>query len=424
MILRPLNTFEATENDYATAVDTAPVSLGTALKNISKQNLDFNPTASLFRLKEKSEAYDVSDNVINKDELNTKYADLGLFFEKDTREGVVNYIVERKKKERKRSNIISRGPQNFGAKAAYLTTGLITSFADPINIAASFVPVVGQAKFASMLAKSGKNVARLKKGFTEATVGNIAVEPIVYGVAQSEQADYDYLDSFNNIAIGSVLGAGLHVGFGKIGDQIAKARGKPNVYQRLAKANPEVREQLLARAVGRVIKDQPVDVAERLNVSRFNDDALDGIDARKQNLEQKISQLKSQNKKQNKAELKTLYQELKDLKKQEKNIINEQVNKNKSKIIKDFENKDDNIDIDTTASPKKIINKNVTDLENEAENLSQTAKQLERQLNNKAVSDELFENFDEINKIDNRIQKKQDIQAAIKAGANCLIRRT
>ena len=348
MITQPLGTYEATDADYNTAVDTAPVSLGTALKNIASQNWDYNPTSSLFRLKEKTEAYDLSDKYINKDELNAKYADMGLFFEKDTREGVVDYIVKRKKIEMERSNIISRGPKGLGAKAAYLGVGLATSFADPINVAASFVPVVGQARFAAMVAKSGKNVARLKKGFTEATIGNIAVEPIVYGVAQGEQADYDYLDSFNAIAIGSVLGAGLHVGFGKIGDQIAKLRGKPNIYQRLAKANPEVREALLARSVGRVLDDKPVDVAERLNVSKFADDSLDNINAAKQKIK---TALRSAKTKKQKALVKSLNRELKDLEAQEKNIQNRQIDQNKSKIVDAYQNKDEFADIDTTTTP-------------------------------------------------------------------------
>lgn len=44
-----------------------------------------------------------------------------------------------------------------------------------------------------MVARSGKNVARLQSYWF---VGNAAVEPIVYGVARSEQSDYDQYDAF------------------------------------------------------------------------------------------------------------------------------------------------------------------------------------------------------------------------------------
>ena len=75
-----------------------------------------------------------------------------------------------------------------------LLTSLGTSFLDPINIGAAFIPVVGKARFAQMVAKSGKNIARLK-GSIEGFVGNLAVEPIVYGVHRSQQSDYDAYDS-------------------------------------------------------------------------------------------------------------------------------------------------------------------------------------------------------------------------------------
>jgi len=48
--------------------------------------------------------------------------------------------------------------------------------------------------------------------------GAAIVEPLVYGVAQSVQADYDLYDSFLNIGFGAVMGSGLHVGAGKLKD--------------------------------------------------------------------------------------------------------------------------------------------------------------------------------------------------------------
>jgi hypothetical protein len=50
--------------------------------------------------------------------------------------------------------------------------------------------------------------ARLKRGVAEGAVGATLLEPIVYGVAQRLQSDYDIYDSFMNVAFGSVLGWG------------------------------------------------------------------------------------------------------------------------------------------------------------------------------------------------------------------------
>ena len=155
---------------------------------------------SLFRKGEEYSAYNQDNTLVSRDELNEKYGYLGLNFKEDTRKHVADYLVGQKEKEIQRSETISKGPQNIFAKSSYFLTSLGTSFLDPINIAASFVPVLGQAKFANMVAKSGKNIARLKKGAVEGFVGNLAVEPIVYGVHRSQQSDYDEYDAFINVA--------------------------------------------------------------------------------------------------------------------------------------------------------------------------------------------------------------------------------
>lgn len=130
-----------------------------------------------------------------------------------------------------------------------------------------------------MVARSGKNVARLQRGFVEGFVGNLAVEPIVYGVAQSEQSDYDQYDAFFNIAAGGILGSSLHVGFGKIGDVIAEKTGKPNVYQRLAAISPENQQELLRYSIGKTLRGEKVDTGDLINSkTRIGDEQLNRID--------------------------------------------------------------------------------------------------------------------------------------------------
>ena len=87
------------------------------------------------------------------------------------------YLVKRKEIEQQRSSIMARGPQNtYGTS---FLASMATNFLDPINIGAAFVPIVGEARFANMVARSGKNVARLQRGFVEGFVGNAGIEPIV-----------------------------------------------------------------------------------------------------------------------------------------------------------------------------------------------------------------------------------------------------
>ena len=123
--------------------ETPKEQIGSALGNVKTtyweaqganiaSSWDYNPTSSLFRLTEQTEAYNESNVYLNKDELNKQYADLGLFFEEDTREGVVNYLVNRKQIEQERASIVSRGPQN--TYGTFFLASLATNFADPINI--------------------------------------------------------------------------------------------------------------------------------------------------------------------------------------------------------------------------------------------------------------------------------------------------
>jgi len=279
MINTGLGTFEPSEQEVGSLYNQTRTGFWESAGATFYNAWNYNPTSSLFRAVDQTQAYQSSNTYINRDELNKQYGYLGLTFKEDTREGVVDYLVERKKLEKERADIISRGPDGKLAKSFFFLESLATGFLDPINIGASFIPVVGQARFANMVARSGKNVARMKKGFVEGLVGNAAVEPLVYSVAKSEQADYDAYDSFTNIAVGGFIGSAAHVGFGRIGDYLAEVRGKPNIYQRLAAISPENQQALLKHSVGRVVRGEKVDTGNVIvEKTRVGDEQLNKID--------------------------------------------------------------------------------------------------------------------------------------------------
>lgn len=424
-------TFATPEYKMNTAVNTATVGLWDAIKTSSAQAWDYNPSSSLFRTFEMQDAINVSDKVIPKDELNAKYADLGLFFDKDTREGVVNYIVDRKNIERKRQQILSRGPQGFGSKALYLGAGLVTSFADPVNIASAFIPVVREARFASLVARLGATRARLTKGFIEGAVGNALVEPIVYQQAKKEQADYDQYDAFLNIGFGSILGGGLHTGIGKIGDVISAKTGRDNIYQRLAKAHPDMHDDLMRHTMSKVMNNERVNTADVVNTSRLNNEQLINIDKEKLALRNRIKTLEMMDPKRklkyakNLPIIRQLKNQLQDLEAKEKAIVEKTVNENKiTSKIKNTQLSDNNLDVNQNKVDPIQENRTVQMEEVEAENLSLRAKDMEKQLDNKAITDDVAANNKAIEEIDSKIKQKSKIRDAIKAGANCVFRRS
>lgn len=137
------------------------------------------------------------------------------------RAGALDILIERKREETKRKFILDNAPAS--TVPVQLLAGFAASALDPINVASAFVPVVGEARYASMLARAGQSVAaraavRAQVGAIEGAVGAAMVEPLILYASARDQADYDLTNSLLNVAFGSALGGGLHSAGGLIGD--------------------------------------------------------------------------------------------------------------------------------------------------------------------------------------------------------------
>jgi len=293
----------AQQNGYDLYKTTLKESLGAT----AADNWKYNPFQSIKTYYNLENAKSMSQEQgilpISRKELNKEYSNLGLYFEQDEQQSVVDIMVTQKKEELERQSIMARGPEGswnplsggFYVGAAKLAVGIGVSFLDPINIGASFIPVFGQARFAAIAARTGFKTARAVRGGVEGAVGATLLEPIVYGSAQKVQADYDLVDSFMNIGFGTIIGSGLHVGAGALKDigtaqkfeaQVIKNKenldsgkgGEPelNLYNqyypvngdfmmKLEKTDPRTRELLLAKAIGDLSLENPVNVLDTAN---------------------------------------------------------------------------------------------------------------------------------------------------------------
>ena len=291
---------DVNENVKTNGYDLYKSTLGETLGAVAEDAWNFNPLPSAIRFfeLEANRNEDTNEPLISRDELNKKYSNLDLFFEQDEKQSTVDILVNRKTLERERQSIIARGPEGsfnpfnsgFYTGGAKLGTSLAVSLADPINIASAFIPVVGEARFASLVARQGLTKARGIRGVVEGAVGAAAVEPIVLTAATAEQADYGLMDSFLNVTFGSIIGGGLHIGAGALKDfrtrrafedRVEAARNAAgitdgedpavNLYKEyypetsrvmkeLAETDPETRRLLLTRALADLIEDNPVNV--------------------------------------------------------------------------------------------------------------------------------------------------------------------
>jgi hypothetical protein len=223
----------AQENGY----DQYQVGLKESLGAVAADNWELNPAMATFKNWQIYKAKSISEEGerspfnqpifrVNREKLNKQYSSLGLYFEQDEYQSVVDIMVDNKIEENERKSIMSRGPQGsfnplsggFYVGAAKLAVGIGVSFLDPINIGVSFIPVVGQARFAQIAARTGLKTARAVRGAVEGAVGATILEPLIYSTAQKIQADYDLVDSFMNIGFGTIIGTGLHVGAGALKD--------------------------------------------------------------------------------------------------------------------------------------------------------------------------------------------------------------
>ena len=270
-----------------------------------------------------------------------------------------------------------------------------------------------------MVARSGKNVARMKKGFVEGLVGNAAVEPLVYSVAKSEQADYDAYDSFTNIAVGGFIGSAAHVGFGRIGDYLAEVRGKPNIYQRLAAISPENQQALLKHSVGRVVRGEKVDTGNVIvEKTIVGDEQLNKIND--QIKEFKIlykNSLEGGDRKSAKVYL----QNIRNLQKTERDIFEAKRRANDEAKLAEQTGTNTSNKKKLTEQEQIKIEKTTLELANEAENISLRNTQQQKQLDVKDqdLGEEFVADKEKIKKIDESIKNKTTIREAIEAGTNC-----
>lgn len=211
----------------------------------AEQALTESPVFSILRLNELSQAK-ANPQRIDAASARQKVKDAGLegrltVADDGIAEQALGILIDRKKEEVRRQDILSRAPKGMGSGAQQLGMAFAASALDPLNIGLAFVPVVGQARYLRYMAGArgilGRTAVRAGVGAAEGAAGAAIVEPLIYAAKSQEQADYDMQDSLLNVAFGTVFGGGLHVLGGLASDagkalspaKVARERIEPTV---------------------------------------------------------------------------------------------------------------------------------------------------------------------------------------------------
>ncbi|EKT4522801.1 hypothetical protein QEM13_002044 [Pseudomonas putida] len=204
--------------------------------------------------------------LISAEQARNQVADAGLDIkipDQGIRQGALDILMERHREQLARQQIMLRA--NGGSLPTKIAGSLAASLLDPLNIASAFVPVVGEARYARLLAGAatplGRAAVRGGIGALEGAVGAAILEPLPLLAAQADQTEYGLSDSLANIALGGLLGGGLHSVGGAVTDALRR---------RFATETPQVETSLSTGAAAR-----PADTGRTIDLGRLFDEDPD-----------------------------------------------------------------------------------------------------------------------------------------------------
>lgn len=252
------------ENLVQSALDRAQV---------AELDRDNNPYAEAMRYGSLAryglqDRYKAPTQKISAEEANERFGLEGqLHFDKPITAEAAQYMMNLKQEEIQRNQIINSYDAGGWDNVAAFGVNMAATMLDPIQLGAMFVPIVGEARMATMVGKIGLGPARLAKGAIEGFVGTAALEPFILSNNKALQYDYDEWDSFMNIAFGTVLSSGLHFGLGKLGDLIDRGYVSAETHNKAAQT-----------AAGQMLSDQRINIDPILKADHVTSDINAKVD--------------------------------------------------------------------------------------------------------------------------------------------------
>ena len=269
-----------TLSDRQSYFEELPTALSTALGATAEETFLRSPVPSIYRAAELFAAYRNEDSpLIASSDAKEKIKQYGFDLtvpEEGIRQSALDILISRKQNEIKIQDTLSRSPDGFFPTTAKLATALGASLIDPLNVASAFIPVVGTARYTSLLENAGgafgRAMVRGRVGAMEGAVGAAVIEPFVAGAAIYEQADYKMTNSIENLAFGGLFGGGLHMGAGAIGDALSRGGSayttKPTgkMSETINMLDASTRQQALKTAISQAMSGKEIDVEAILHL--------------------------------------------------------------------------------------------------------------------------------------------------------------
>jgi hypothetical protein len=238
--------------DQGFTLDDVNPSFGTYFENAYGEHFRNNPVSNLYQMASLGFSEMFGEEMSNAD-AKSKIKESGYNIDigdGPTTKEAVETMIERARDRASRQFIMSRYKPGFVTNASI---GLLAGFSDPVNIAAGYIPIVGQARYAKYLKDAGsfagRTGVRAGVGALEGGIGMAMVEPLNAAAKLQEGTDYGTDDFLSAIAFGTVFGTTLHTSFGSVGEVL---RGFPY----------DIQKPAIETAISDVIVGEPVHSGE------------------------------------------------------------------------------------------------------------------------------------------------------------------
>ncbi len=286
--------------EEAAGTGLIPSTTGQQLGAQLQQGIAETPVARLYRL---ADSYDQANAAgtapLSADDANAKYGIPGqLSFAKPTFDAVASSLSDEKHAQLARQDILDRGQGGIVSSVGGFGARMLPQFFDPLNIAAAFVPGLGETRAAALLGRAGIEsglATRAVAGATQGALGQAALEPLNYGLDRSEHEDWSMGTALSDVAFGGLLGGGLHAVGGRLhggepgrggpeaapelGEAAAEGVAAPAdapltpdqaanpITARMEAAGPEARDAALREGIAGLAEDRPNNVNEGLGLN-------------------------------------------------------------------------------------------------------------------------------------------------------------